>query len=166
LITLYSWFRARRCTLGRCHSLTMSAGKEPRGAESPTAMASSADDARNLADEERAFVSPHAVPLSVRSFNGVSSSTAHEEDNDETELRTRPNSISSSTGNYLRRKTPRIMRAVTSSSSTTDDLLSPSLATLVEAYALSIIATETKAETEEVARVDGGCGMWRLRVLG
>ena len=142
----------------------MSAAKEPRSSGSPTAGISSADDAANLADEERALVSPHAVPLSVRSSNGISSSTAHEEDNDETELRTRPNSISSSTGNYLKRKTSQIINAVTSSSSTADDPLSPSLAALVDAYISSTIAADIKAEMEEVAHInESGTGNGGMR---
>lgn len=132
----------------------MSAGKESRNTESPAAGTSLAtDDAENLADEERALISPHAVPLSVRSSNGIST-TVNGEENDETELRTRPNSISSSTGNYLKRKTSQIINAVTSSTSTAEDPLSPRLAELVEAYASSTIAAEIKAEMEEVARVD------------
>lgn len=138
--------------------LTMSAGKEQRGAESPVSPAEE-DDAGNLADEERALISPHALPLSVRSSNNLSTSTAHDENNnnsghDETELRTRPNSLSSATGNYLKRKTSQLINAVTSSASTTSDPLSAPLTALVEAYAASDIAAEIKAEMEEVARVN------------
>jgi hypothetical protein len=141
----------------------MSSAKEPRNGGSPTAGTSLADDTENLADEERAFLSPHAVPLSVRSSNGVSP-TVIGEDNDDTELRTRPNSISSSTGNYIKRKTSQIINAVTSSSSAVDDPLPPSLASLVEAYASSNIASEIKAEMEQVARVnEGGNGNGELR---
>jgi hypothetical protein len=142
--------------------LTMSSAKEPRSGGSPTAGISSADDAGNLADEERAFLSPHAVPLSVRSSNGISS-TANE-DNEETELRTRPSSISSSTGNYLKRKTSQIINAVTSSSSAVEEPLSPPLASLVEAYTSSTIAAEIKADMEEVVRVNGrGNGNGEMR---
>jgi len=140
----------------------MNSGKESRRAESPIAGTSLAEDTGNLVDEGRTFISPHAVPLSVRSSNGVSSSMANEEDHDETELRTRPNSISSATGNYLKRKTSQIIQAMTSSSSAAEDPLSPPLATLVEAYASSTIAADIKAEMEEVARMhENGNGEMR-----
>lgn len=142
--------------------LTMSSAKEPRNGGSPTAGTSLADNVGNLADEERALLTPHAVPLSVRSSNGVSSTVYG--DNDETELRTRPNSITSSTGNYIKRKTSQIINAVTSASSAFDDPLPPPLASLVEAYASSNIASEIKAEMEEVARVnEAGSGNVELR---
>lgn len=132
--------------------LTMNAGKIPRAAGTPVAEASTAPgDESNIPDEERGLASPHAVPLSVRSSNGVSTAVADEE----TELRTRPSSISSSTGGYLKRKTSQLLGAVTSSGGPEDAPLAPRLAALVESYASSPIAAEIKDETEEVSRHDG-----------
>lgn len=136
--------------------LTMNAGKQVRK-QSRSATVSSAgpspsQEESNITDEERALTSPHAVPLSVRSSNGVSTAV---EDEEETELRTRPSSISSSTGQYIKRKTSQLIGAVTSSSTPGDTPLAPRLVALIEAYASSTIAAEIKSETEEVARVDG-----------
>jgi hypothetical protein len=73
---------------------------------------------------------------------------------------TKPNfapdqTLNSSTGNYLKRKTSQIIHAVTSSSSTADDPVSTLLAALVEAYTSSTIAADIKAGMEQVALVDG-----------
>lgn len=130
----------------------MNASKEARSTDSPTEPSSAGDD-NNIADEERAFASLHAVPLSVRSSNGVSS-TAFEGEND-TELRTRPNSISSSTGNYIKRKTSQLLETVTSSSTKGDIPLAPRLAALVDAYASSTIATGIKTDMDDVAGLNG-----------
>lgn len=131
--------------------LTMNAGKIPRHLGNPPAAASTSPvDDSNIPDEERAVGSPHAVPLSVRSSNNVSTAVADEE----TELRTRPSSISSSTGDYLKRKTSQLLGAVTSSGHE-DTPLAPRLAALVESYASSPIAAEIKSETDEVSRQNG-----------
>lgn len=136
-----------QCTV----DLTMNADKVVRPTPSLTPPTTDEDDASNIPDEERALSTPHAhaVPLSVRSSNDVSTSTA----NEETELRTRPNSIASQTSNFLKRKTSQLLEVVTSSSKAAAPL-APELAALVNAYATSAIAAEIKAETEEIARVD------------
>ena len=131
--------------------LTMNAGKMSLAAGAPIAEAStSPEHESNISDEERALASPHAVPLSVRSSNNLSTAVADEE----TELRTRRSSMSSSTGGYLKRKTSHLLGAVTSGG-IADAPLAPRLAALVESYASSQIAAEMKSEMEEVSRQTG-----------
>ncbi|KAG6873471.1 hypothetical protein C0995_015174 [Termitomyces sp. Mi166 len=69
-----------------------------------------------------------------------------------TELRTRANSIASSTGQYLRHKTSQLLEAVTSSTSGANKPISAKLAALVDAYASSELAKRIKTETEELKR--------------
>lgn len=154
-----SGFFALKADLILVVDLTMNAGKvlRPTSTHAAEASASHDEDDSNIPDEERGLVSPHAVPLSVRSSNGVSTAVADEE----TELRTRPSSISSSTGEYLKRKTSQLLGAVTSSGGYEETPLAPRLAALVEAYATSPIAAEIKNETEEVA--SGGDGSEEMR---
>ena len=129
--------------------LTMNAGKTSLAAGTPVAEAStSPEHESNISDEERALASPHAVPLSVRSSNNLSTAVA----DDETELRTRRSSMSSSTGGYLKRKTSHLLGAVRGIA---DAPLAPRLAALVESYASSQIAAEIKSEMEEVSRQNG-----------
>lgn len=80
--------------------------------------------------------------------------------NDETELRTRPNSIADELGgpspsNTLRHKTSRLAKglknAFSSGSSATVKPLPPRLAVLVEAYASSCIAANVRAEIDGFA---------------
>lgn len=130
----------------------MNASKRLPSNSSLAAEPSSAEDGTNISDEERAFAPLHAVPLSVRSSNGISPTTA--EVANDTELRTRPNSIRSSTSNYIKRKTSRLLEVV-ASSSTGDIPLAPRLAALVEAYASSPLAAEIKSDMERVAELDG-----------
>ncbi|KAG6884284.1 hypothetical protein C0993_012497 [Termitomyces sp. T159_Od127] len=69
-----------------------------------------------------------------------------------TELRTRANSMASSTGRYLKHKTSQLLEAVTSSTSGANKPISAKLAALVDAYALSEVAKGIKTETEELGR--------------
>ncbi|KIY72460.1 hypothetical protein CYLTODRAFT_486300 [Cylindrobasidium torrendii FP15055 ss-10] len=72
---------------------------------------------------------------------------------DSTELRTRPNSISSQSGEYIRRKTSQLFGSISGSSSIASSApMAPRLAALVEAYATSPIAEEIKADIESVRR--------------
>lgn len=108
-----------------------------------------AEDTTNLGDEERGLSrTSQAVPLSIRSRT-ASSSTPPEE---ETELQTRPGSIASSTGKYIKHKTSQLLEAVTSSSSGSGNPITPKLAALVEAYAASHIATQIREEGEALRR--------------
>ena len=108
---------------------------------------SATGDVSNLADEERGLGRASGfVPFVPRSR--PSSSTPPPEG--ETELQTRPNSISS-TGKYLKRKTSQLLEAVRSSG-LTNKPTPPKLAALVEAYATSEIAAAIKAEGEQLRR--------------
>ena len=117
----------------------------------------STDDRTNLADEERGLaIMPHSVPLSVRSL--VSNNL-----DDETELQpTRASSSSSTSANYLKRKTSQIYEAVISNgvinivggkkTNTTGTALTPALVNLVNSYATSDIAAGIKADEEQLRR--------------
>ncbi|THV06326.1 hypothetical protein K435DRAFT_505895 [Dendrothele bispora CBS 962.96] len=102
------------------------------GSGSPTLEPSSpSEDTTNLADEERGLL------------------------RESTELRTRPNSLSSTTGAYLKKKTSQLFEAAVGSGSsqrTSEAPLAPKLAALVDAYAQSTIAADIKAETEALMR--------------
>lgn len=69
-----------------------------------------------------------------------------------TELRTRANSMASSTGRYLRHKTSQLLEAVTSSASGANKPISAKLAALVNAFVVSEIAKGLRTETEELRR--------------
>ena len=114
---------------------------------------SATEDVSNIADEERGLGrSSGFVPFVPR----PSSSTPPPED--ETELQTRPNSISS-TGKYLKRKTSQLIEAVRSSGVGSNKPTPPKLAALVEAYATSEISAAIKAEGEQLRReVERGAG--------
>lgn len=147
---------AKNADLAFAVDLTMNASKTPRAAGTPVAEGSTSPEyGSNISDEERALASPRAVPLSIRSSNNLSTAVAEEE----TELRTRPSSMSSSTGGYLKRKTSQLLGAVTPSGGIDDTPLAPRLAALVESYASSSIAAEIKNEMEEVSRQNGNGDM-------
>ncbi|KAG6879786.1 hypothetical protein C0992_011584 [Termitomyces sp. T32_za158] len=78
------------------------------------------------------------------------SSSSNGSPDDATELRTRANSIASSTGRYLRHKTSQLLEAVTSSANGANKPISAKLAALVDAYASSEIAKGIKTEMEEL----------------
>lgn len=139
--------------------LTMRASIVPRGSGTPTIdISPSSDDRTNLGDEERGLpIVPHSVPLSVRSL--VSNNL-----DDDTELQpTRPRSAgsSSSSANYLKRRTSQIYEAVISNGvvnivggrkTNTASPVAPALLNLVDAYATSDIAAEIKADGENLRR--------------
>ena len=147
--------------------LTMRASAVPRHNETQSINISpTLEDHTNLGDEERGLLVPHAVPLSVRSI--LSNSP-----DDDTELQpTRPTSAtsSSSSANYVKRKTSQIYEAVVSNgvvnivggrkTDATGTPLAPDLVVLVDAYATSDIAAGIKAYGDqlrrEVVRADNG----------
>jgi hypothetical protein len=140
----------------------MQASAVPRHSETPTFNISpSSEDHTNLGDEERGLpIVPHAVPLSVRS---ILSNIPDD---------TRPTSAisSSSSANYVKRKTSQIFEAVVSNdvvnivggrkTDAAGTILAPALVVLVDAYATSDIAAGIKADGEklrrEVVRTDNG----------
>ena len=138
--------------------LTMRSSAVPRNSEMPSINISpTSEDHTNLGDEERGLpIVPHAVPLSVRS---VLSNNL----DDDTELQpTRPTSAisSSSSVNYVKRKTSQIYEAVVRKTDATGIPLAPALVVLVDAYAKSDIAAGIKAQGDqlrrEVVRTDNG----------
>ena len=138
----------------------------PRPSGTPSIdISPTSDDHTNLGDEERGLIAPQAVPLSVRSL-------LSNNPDDETELQpTRPTSaVSSSSANYLKRKTSQIYDAVVSNgvvnivggrkANAVGTPLAPALMVLVDAYTASDIAAGIKADGEqlrrEVVRTDNG----------
>jgi hypothetical protein len=136
----------------------MRASAVPRNSEAPSINVSpTLEDHTNLGDEERGLIVPHTVPLSVRSI--LSNNL-----DDDTELQpTRPTSaISSSSTNYVKRKTSQIYEAVVSNgvvnivgggkTDATGKPLAPALVVLVDAYATSDIAAGIKAHGDQLRR--------------
>lgn len=121
--------------------------------DSPTLEPSSPqEDVTNLGDEERGLLRHQtpAVPLSTRSRGSTSP-----ENNEETELRTRPNSTTSTGANYIKRKTSQFLEAVSLSSGQNKKAnapLAPKLAALVGAYAASDVARHISEEGEALRR--------------
>ena len=175
--TLSSWIQSRRFlefvafsvlytrltdTTSRLVDLTMRASFEPRGTDLPTPaeidVEQSPSDNPNLGDAERGLpIVPHSVPISVRSL--LSSNPE-----DETELPPpgSPNSSSSISASYLRKKTSQIFEAVLNNGVISlvakqkqplrEVPVAPALSSLVEAYAASDIAAGIKADGEELRR--------------
>lgn len=111
----------------------------PRSDSPVLSVSSPVEDNSNLGDEEQGL----AQHVALHFRTGTSNS-------EETELRTRPNSIAS-TGAYIKQKTSQIFDAVTSGSSrSTNTPLTPKLAALVDAYAQSAIAADLRTEMEEI----------------
>ena len=146
--------------MGCVVDMTMRASAVPRNSETPSINVSpTQEDHTNLGDEERGFpIVPHAVPLSVRSIlsNNLDDDTALQP--------TRPTSAisSSSSTNYVKRKTSQIYEAVVSNgvvnivggrkTDTTGIPLAPALVVLVDAYATSDIAAGIKAHGDQLRR--------------
>lgn len=125
--------------------LTMQASMERKdNGNSRSSVLASSSATSPAGDEEQGLpVAPHSAALSVRSnisANGIP------EDTDE--------SVVSSTGDYLRKKTSQIVNAVSSFASNRgpDASITPKLASLVQSYVDSTIAADIKAEGEEIAR--------------
>lgn len=125
--------------------LTMQASMERKdNGNSRSSVLASSSATSPAGDEEQGLpVAPHSAALSVRSnisANGIP------EDTDE--------SVVSSTGDYLRKKTSQIVNAVSSFASHRgpDASITPKLASLVQSYVDSTIAADIKAEGEEIAR--------------
>ena len=113
------------------------------------------EDHSNLNDEERGLgrAARHLLPQTTgRRSRASRSGSGSPEHPEETELQTRPNSIASSTGKYIKRKTSQLLEAVSSTSAQVNKQSSPKLAALVEAYAESEIANFIKRELEEMRR--------------
>ncbi|PPQ92595.1 hypothetical protein CVT25_007287 [Psilocybe cyanescens] len=144
--------------------LTMHASIDAPASSSstPVDISPPSGESTNVGDAERGLsVMPHSVPLSVRSILSANP-------DDETELQ--PTS-SSSSGNYIKRKTSQIFKAVldngvvslvANKNQMQNVPVAPALNVLVEAYASSTIAAEIKADGEElrreVLRADTGNG--------
>ncbi|KAF9021922.1 hypothetical protein BDZ89DRAFT_1071060 [Hymenopellis radicata] len=112
--------------------------------DSPDLLPSPLEDDTNLADEERALARPSvAVPLAVRSHPS-SNSSSHT-----------PSSISSTTG-YIKRKTSQLFEAVSGSTTEGNEVMAPKLTALVNAYAQSSIASDIKAEIDQIQREQQG----------
>ena len=138
----------------------MRASAVPRNSETPSINVSpTQEDHTNLGDEERGFpIVPHAVPLSVRSI------LSNNLDDDPALQPTRPTSAisSSSSTNYVKRKTSQIYEAVVSNgvvnivggrkTDTTGIPLAPALVVLVDAYATSDIAAGIRAHGDQLRR--------------
>jgi hypothetical protein len=124
------------------------------------------EDNFNFNDEERGLGRGLPPSQLVHALGGRSSTSGLDspEDHDETELQTRPNSIASTTGRYIKRKTSQLLEAV-SSSAEGNKQLSPKLAALVEAYADSEIARAIQRESDELRRETERAGEGR-GVLG
>jgi len=124
------------------------------------------DDNTNLNDEERGLSRvPQQLTSHLHASGGRSrasgSGSGSPENPDET---TRPNSIASSTGNYIKRKTSQLLEAVSSSAQGSKQL-APKLAALVDAYVDSEIASAIKEEWERLGRETERAGEGR-GVLG
>lgn len=125
--------------------LTMQANMEHRNhGNGQSSMPDSSPGTSQAGDEEQGLpLVPQSVPISVRS---ITSASGIPEDTDET--------VVSSTGKYLRKKTSQIFKAVSSyaSNRVVDAPITPKLASLVQSYADSMIASDIKAEGEEAMR--------------
>ncbi|KAI0707291.1 hypothetical protein C8Q76DRAFT_629011 [Earliella scabrosa] len=127
--------------------LTMQAGMEPRSLDSPPseeAQPVSQDDI-NIRDEERAFTRRDR-PSSI-SLRSTYQENAQAE---ETELRTRPSSIYSSTA-YIRRQTARLLDAFKPSAPKPGGIVPHKLQELINAYKDSEIHQQLVAEIDEAA---------------
>lgn len=128
----------------------------------------SEDDTGLIVDEERGLSNSGHIG---RTASHASSRT--EAAREETELRTRPNSLADSegvvsnppeggsgAGNYIKRKTSQLLSTFSSGSTTAETPLSPLLAQLVQAYATSQIAADIRAEINSVSQPQsqGGAG--------
>ncbi|KAG7089172.1 hypothetical protein E1B28_010876 [Marasmius oreades] len=119
----------------------------PISQQSTTLEPPSPADITNLDDEERAVGSSQALPLAVRSH------PSQEDANDAS----RPDSIASSTGAYIRRKTSQILESVTNNQFG-EASVPPKLAQLVDLYEKSSIAAELTADIERTVRANVGQG--------
>ncbi|KDR68603.1 hypothetical protein GALMADRAFT_78381 [Galerina marginata CBS 339.88] len=148
------------------HASTESRNSDPSTPADPADLSSPSEiDTTNLGDAERGLpLVPHSVPLSVRSL-------LSNNPDDETELLPTGSSGSgsSTSGNYLKRKTSQIFKAVldngvvnlvANKNQLQDMPVPPALNSLIEAYASSTIAAQIKTEGEqlrsEVLRSDNG----------
>lgn len=117
---------------------------EPKSNDSPQFNASSSEANSTVGDEEQGIpLAPHTVPISIRS---ITSNAPIPEDTE--------TSVTSSTSRYLRKKTSQIFNAVSAygHNRLPGANITPRLAALVQTYAESVVASEIKAESEQVAR--------------
>jgi len=121
--------------------LTMHANMTPTNSTSPTLEASTSSSPTNVGDEELA--------LSGSSHNQQPS--PQQPSDNETELRTRRNSITSTTSNFVKRKTSQFLDAV-SSNPPPGAPVAPKLLELVNAYAKSDVARSQRVNGEEARR--------------
>lgn len=125
----------------------------PSNGDSTLGASSPAEDTTNLGDEERGLTRPpHSDPAVPAITHSRASPTLEENtDHDDTGARNRPNSISSSASNFIKRKTSQLLEAVTSSSQKSGDVaIAPRLSALVDAYRESGIAAGIRTEGEEL----------------
>lgn len=125
--------------------LTMQASMEHRNnSNGQSSMPDSSSATSPGGDEEQGLpLVPQSIQISVRS---ITSGNGIPEETDE--------SVVSSTGKYIRKKTSQIFNAVSSYTSNrmANAPITPQLASLVQSYADSTIATDIKAEGEEAVR--------------
>lgn len=144
--------------------------------QSPRAVSIAADTETNSEDDTGGLILDEERGLSNsghigRTASHASSSSRTEAAREETELRTRPNSLADSegvvsnppeggAGNYIKRKTSQLLSTFSSGSTTAETPLSPLLAQLVQAYATSQIAADIRAEINSASQTQsqGGAG--------
>ena len=125
----------------------MLASMEPRSPDSTDTSGvepAVSEGERERQDEEQAVGSSHSAPFSSRSSRQASSSNG-------TEAQTRSTTIVGTSANLIKRKTSRLLEAISPSSELSDAPLSPRLLALVEAYENSDIAKQLRQEINEVA---------------
>jgi len=118
---------------------------EPKGSHSPQLDSFSTELGLTVGDEEQGLplaVVPHSVPISVRSTTSDAPVTEDAEP-----------SVTSSTGQYLRKKTSQILNAVSTygHGQLSETPISPGLAALVQAYAESSVARDIRIEGAQAA---------------
>ncbi|THH08580.1 hypothetical protein EW145_g2614 [Phellinidium pouzarii] len=126
--------------------LTTGANLDARTQDDSSLEAPSHADSSNLDDEERGFLHSRR---SLHSSNG--NSNAESTSVDETELQTRPNSVTTESSAFVKRKTSQFLDVIRGNQNKANTPLSPRLAVLVEAYAASDIATGVRAEIDSFA---------------
>jgi hypothetical protein len=117
----------------------------------------------NIGEEEQGLAGgPSSIALSPSMQSALSpsmQSTSTPEEENDTELRTRRASVTSTTSAYLKRKTSQIYDAVTSASQHTGpSRMTPNLLALANAYTDSEIARDIRAEIEQTRVRDEGEG--------
>lgn len=140
----------------------MQAGGPPERSPTPGTPGEDTPPGDGPAPDEEQGIRPSSSTPRRQLSRSLLGSNGHDEP--ETELRTRDTSVVETAAGSIKRKTSQLLEVISSSSVRADRPMSTQLATLVQAYAESDVATAIRAEAAAASHVEGDSDALNLSI--